>query len=370
VGDRLHVLLVSAWYPAPDEPVGGLFVRDQARAACLHCDVTVLARATPDTPRESREDGLRVLRVLPATGAGLMVNIRRLAAMDAAVRQLRREAHPPDVVHGHVYYAAFLAVLLGRLHRLSVVVSEHYTGFLGGRLSLFHKAVARITFRYATLVCPVSAMLEQSLVRLEPQGRYTVVPETVDVEAFAAEVRPARGLSGPRLLTVAGLFAKKGLPDLLEALRLLLRDHPNSRLEIVGGGPDREALESAAVGLPVTFLGERSREHVAALMSEADVLVMPSLVETFGIAPLEALAAGLAVVATTAFPVADIIADLGGVIVPPADPRALCAAVASVLAGQAPVRPDAAAEIRRRFGLEATGRQWEAIYRSVVDGSS
>jgi glycosyltransferase involved in cell wall biosynthesis len=370
VAGRIHVLLVSAWYPAPDEPVGGLFVRDQARAASLHCDVTVLARATPDTPRDSREDGVRVLRVLPATGAGagVIVNIRRLAAIHAALQQLRREAHPPDVVHGHVYYAAFLAVLLGPLHRLSVVVSEHYSGFLGGRLSLLHKAVARITFRYATLVCPVSALLEQSLVRLEPRGRYMVVPVTVDVEAFAAGVRPERDLSGPRLLTLAG--PTKGLPDLLEALRLLLPNHPNSRLEVVGGGPDREALESAAVGLPVTFLGERSREHVAALMREADVLVMPSLLETFGIAPLEALAAGLPVVATTAYPVADIIADLGGVIVPPADPRALCAAVASVLAGHAPVRPDAAAEIRRRFGLEATGRQWEAIYRSVVDGSS
>ena len=368
MADRLNVLLVSAWYPAPDEPVGGLFVRDQARAAALHCDVTVLARAAPGAPRDSRESGLRIMRVLPATGAGLIVNVRRLVAMSRAVRQLRGEGHPLDVVHGHVYYAAFLAVLVGRLHRLPVVVSEHYTGIVEGRLGLRNRVLARITFRYADLVCPVSKRLEQSMVRLEPRGRYAVVPATVDVEAFAGRVRRETSPPGPRVLTLAGLFAKKGIPYLLEALRLLVRKYPNAHLDLVGDGPDRSTLESAAAGLPVSFLGVRSRDEIVALMHGADVLVMPSIIETFGIAPLEALAAGLPVVATTAFPVADVIAELGGVIVPPADPPALSAAVASVLAGDSRVRPDAAAEICRRFGLEATGRRWEAIYRSVIDG--
>jgi glycosyltransferase involved in cell wall biosynthesis len=125
-------------------------------------------------------------------------------------------------------------------------------------------------------------------------------------------------------------------------------------------------LESAAEGLPVTFLGGKSREEVRGLMQGADVLVMPSILETFGIAPLEALAAGVPVVATTAFPVADLIADLGGLIVPPADPAALRDAIASVLDEGITVAGDAAAEVRRRFGFEAMGRRWEAVYRSVV----
>lgn len=364
---RLHVLLVSAWYPTPDDPASGLFVRDQARAVSLHCDVTVLARATPGQPTESTEDGLHVMRVLPARGTGLIVNLRRLAAMSAAVRQLRRHGRPPDLVHGHVYYAAFLAVLVGRLHRLPVIVSEHYSDTAAGRLSLRETVLARITFRYADLVCPVSTPLEQSLVRLEPRGRYVVAPPTVDAEAFAGLKRPPARDSSPRLLTVAGLYAEKGVVYLLEALRLLVRHYPGARLDIVGDGPDREALESTAEGLPVNFCGGRPREDVMALMQSADVFVVPSLLETFGIAPFEALCAGVPVVATSAFPRADLIADLGGLVVPSADPLALSDAIASVVTGQAHVRADAASEINGIFGLEASGRRWDEIYRSVLE---
>jgi glycosyltransferase involved in cell wall biosynthesis len=358
---------VSAWYPAPDEPAHGLFVRDQGRAAALRCDVTVLTRAAPGAPRDETESGVRVLRVLPASGEGLIANMKRLLAIIVAVRQLRREGHPPDLIHGHVYYAALLAVLVGRLYRIPVVVSEHYTGIVEGRLSLRDRLIARLTFRYADLVCPVSALLKQALVRLEPRGRYVVVRNAVDVDSFGAGPSREQPPSGAQLITVGGLFAKKGLPYLLDALRLLLREHPHAHLQIAGDGPDRHELESMAAGLPVAFLGECSRDEVAQLMQDADVLVMPSVVETFGIAPLEALAAGLPVVATTAFPVANVIAELGGLIVPPADPTALCEAVASVLAGQSHVRADAQAELQRRFGLKVIGRRWEAIYRSVIN---
>lgn len=366
MGHRLHVLLVSAWYPAPDEPAYGLFVRDQARAAALCCDVTVLSRATPGAPRDSTDEGVRVLRVLPATGAGVTTNLKRIRAISAAVRELRREGHPADLIHGHVYYAAFLAVLVGRIHRLPVVVSEHYSGIVQGTLSRRDTVIARITFRSADVVCPVSSRLKQSLATLEPRGRYIVVRNAVDVDAFAGSQRAQPSPSGPQLLTVGGLFAPKGIPYLLDALRLLLRDYPTAHLEIAGAGPDRQELESIADGLPVTFLGARLREEVVKLMERADVLVMPSIVETFGIAPLEALAAGLPVVATTAFPVADLIAELGGVVVPPANASALCEAVASVLDGRSRVRSDAAEVLRDRFGLEATGRRWGAIYRAVI----
>lgn len=370
MSDRLHVLLVSAWYPTPDNPVEGLFVRDQARAVSVSCDVTVLSRAMPSLGSDVSENGIRVLRVLPASGSGLITNVKRLLAINAALRRLRREGHPPDLIHAHVYYAAFLAVLIGRTHRLPVVVSEHDTHIVEGRLSRRDRAIARITFRLADMVCPVSALLERSLSILEPRGRYVVVQNAVDVEAFATGARRTHSSSSPRLLTVSGLFRGKGIPYLFEALGLLLSEYPTAHLEIAGDGPERNNLVSLAEGLPVAFLGSCSRDDVKRLMDEADILVMSSVVETFGIAPLEALASGLAVVATTAFPVADVISDLGGVIVPPSNPLALRDAIASVLAGERRVRSDASVELSRRFGLGATGRRWEEIYRSVVTSPS
>jgi glycosyltransferase involved in cell wall biosynthesis len=165
---------------------------------------------------------------------------------------------------------------------------------------------------------------------------------------------------------VAGLYEKKGIPYLLDALRHVLDRFPDSTLMVVGEGPDRPTLEAMAGELPVEFLGERSRVELAELMQEADIFVTASVLETFGIAPLEALAAGLPVVATSAYPVASLISDLGGWVVPPADSPALSDAIVS--AWVEPHRPqgDAAAEINRRFGLEVTARRWDSIYQAIV----
>ena len=368
-GDRLHVLLVSTWYPAHDKPFDGLFVRDQARAVSLYCEVTVVSPTAAGMPRDSADGQLRVLRVLP-NGAGLMANIRRFLVIAAVVRQLRREGRGPDLIHAHVYYTAFLAVLVGRLYGVPVVVSEHLSDIIEGLLSRFHAAFARFTFRSAAVVCPVSSVLKRSLAVLEPRGRYIVVGNSVDVEAFASPTFRARACTRPSLLTVGGLFKYKGIPYLLEALRVLLGNHPNARLEIAGDGPDRDELEAMAEGLPVVFLGPRSRSEVAALMRKADVLVMPSIVETFGIAPLEALAAGLPVVATSAFPTADVISELGGVIVPPRDSPALADAISRLVGGRSHAQDNAAAEIAGRFGLETSGRRWRVIYDGVIHGAS
>lgn len=358
---------MSGWYPAPDEQGTGTFVRDQARAAAQLCDVAVVTQATNDAPRDSIDEGVRVLRVVPFEQAGLLSNVKRLLVVDAALRQLRREGAAPDVIHGHVFYGAFLAVVIARLRRLPVVVSEHYSALMQGHLSWRERIMARFTYRYADLVCPVSEPLRDGLLALQARGAYTVVPNGVDVDAFAGLQRRVRGTSGPRLITVGGLYAeKKGIAYLLDALRLLIAKDPDATLAIVGDGPDRQMLESMAVGLPVKFLGGCSRTEVIELMQQADLFVAPSLLETFGIAPLEALAAGLAVVATDAYPIAGLIAELGGMIVPRADSHALSEAIASALDKQLAPRSDASAEIRRRFGLEATGRRWEAIYRSVI----
>ena len=367
MSDRLRILLVSGWYPAPGEQGSGTFVRDQARAAAQLCDVAVVTQAAHDAPRDSIDEGVRVLRVVPFEQSGLLSNVKRLLVVDATVRQLRREGAAPDVIHGHVFYGAFLAVAIARLRRLPVVVSEHYSALVEGPLSRRERLMARFTYRYADLVCPVSEPLRDSLLVLQPHGAYTVVGNGVDVDAFDGLQRRGRGASGPCLITVAGLYAeKKGIAYLLDALRLLLAKFPHATLAIVGEGPDRKVLESMAVGLPVKFLGECTRTEVVALMQQADLFVAASLLETFGIAPLEALAAGLPVVATDAYPVADLIVELGGIIVPRGDSGALCEAITSALDKQLAPRSDAAAELHRRFGLEVTGRRWEAIYRSVI----
>jgi glycosyltransferase involved in cell wall biosynthesis len=364
---RLHILVIPAWYPSPENPVAGIFVRDLARAVAIGNDVTVLAPTSSIAPPDNYEKGVRTLRLPPTRGIGRPARgYSQFHAISRAVSRLRKEGRPPDVVHAHVFAAGFFAVLVGRRWRLPVVVSEHHSDVVEGRLVGLDARVARSAYRYADLVCPVSPLLERSLLALEPRARCQVVPNVVDIDAFSLP-RPAAGPTPRRhVLAVSSLSGYKGLRYLLDAIRLLAAERPGLTLTIIGEGPERATLESLAAGLPVAFLGTRSRAEIAARMSEADVFAMPSLVETFGIAAVEALAARLPVVVTSNCGVAELVAAHGGTVVPPADSGALRDALAVLLDRSDNLPPSATADLRGTYGHEAIRRRWLSIYDSLL----
>ncbi len=363
---RLRILIVPQWYPSERDPVGGIFIADQARAAALHHDVTVLVPGRPDAqPSGHQDDGVQTLALLrPGRDSGNQP-LARLRQIDSAIRHLVKNDARPDVIHAHTFSAGALSVLIGLRWRLPVIVSEHHTDLIEHLVVGWNERVARFAYSRAGLVCPVSEPLARSITELEPRARCDVVENVVEVDRFAM-ARPHTPRTSQRLLTVAGLVRQKGLPFLLDALRELVREFPDATLDIVGDGPDRETLQSLASDLPVTFSGARTRNEVAARMHAADALVMPSLVETFGIAAVEGLAASLPVIVTDAFPVADLIAENGGIVVPTADADALRHAMAAILTDRPILGPHVSGELRARFGPDAIGARWDSVYRRVI----
>jgi glycosyltransferase involved in cell wall biosynthesis len=158
-----------------------------------------------------------------------------------------------------------------------------------------------------------------------------VIPNGLDHAAFAArEPRPRIR----RLITVANLRREKSHETLIAAAARLVREVPDLRLQFVGAGPRRAELEAlvAARGLSahVEFLGHR--EDVPALLAQADAYVLPSRSEAFPNGAIEAMAAGLPVVASAVGGLLDLIEDgRTGLLVPPADDEALAAAVRSLI---------------------------------------
>ena len=371
---RLRVLVVPKWYPWPDEPVLGLFCREHARALSGRHDVVVLASRATRSPgfavyrlTDEVEDGLRTIRVLyrrPRVRALAMVC--QVAGMLAALVRLWREGSRPDVVHAHVFSAALPALVIGRLSRATVVVTEHYTGFQRGLIRGSDLLTARVAFTAADLVAPVSADLGGHLGRIAPRARMRVMPNVVDTEVFTAATNG--GHAGPvRLLTVGALAEKKGHAHLLDALAEL-RTPRDATLDLVGGGELREQLEAQAqrLGLSeaVRFHGELPKERVAELMRGADLFVLPSLFETFGCVLIEAMASGLPSVATRVGGVPELLDAQAGLLVAPADPGALAAASEAALERGF----DSAAIARRareRYSYETVARGWTAIYEEL-----
>jgi D-inositol-3-phosphate glycosyltransferase len=168
-----------------------------------------------------------------------------------------------------------------------------------------------------------------------------IIPHLVDTEVFVPrdkqESRRALGLPEgiPLVLFVGRLDPVKALPDLLLAFAIL-SERSECRLVLVGDGPERNRLRQLAGRLrivdKVQFVGPKPRREVASWMSAADLLVLPSVSEGFGLVLAESIACGRPVVATRCGGPEDIVTPELGRLAPCASPEALSDGIAEVLA--------------------------------------
>ncbi len=150
--------------------------------------------------------------------------------------------------------------------------------------------------------------------------------------------RQTAGHAG-RLLFVGRLTAQKGVPILLAALAQALAVRPDLTLTLVGDGPDRPALEAQAHSLglseAITFMGYRNQDEVADLLAASSALVLPSFAEGVPVVLMEAMAAGLPVVATQIAGIPELVQDgISGKLVAPSDEDALAEAIVEVVNSQ------------------------------------
>ncbi len=165
-----------------------------------------------------------------------------------------------------------------------------------------------------------------------------MVPEPIDLAGWEARFARAlrRPAERPTVLCVARMYPRKRIGDLLEAASRLRDRLPDVQIRIVGGGPEytRMLRLSARLGLEdsVLFLGEVSRARLAEEYVNADCFCLPSVQEGFGIVFLEAMAAGLPVVACRAAAVPEVVPDgAAGLLVEPRDPGRLAEALETLL---------------------------------------
>jgi len=243
---------------------------------------------------------------------------------------------------------------------------------LGSRRELNpDKTAAKIALQRHAYRCAHAVVANSSAAKgqLEREGlaasRVCVIPNGVTVERFRSEprVRPLR-----TILTVANLRREKAHDVLFEAAARLSTSHPELSFEIAGDGPRAAELRALAerlgIGGRVRFLGHV--EDVASLLARADLFVLPSTSEAFPNAAMEAMAAGLPVIASAVGGLLDLV-DHGrtGLLVPPSDPAALAGAIASIAAdpGRA-ARLGAAArdEVAQRYSFGRMVRSFEDLY--------
>lgn len=202
------------------------------------------------------------------------------------------------------------------------------------------------------------------------EDRIRVIPNGVELDLFAA-AEPAKLPEGRRILFVNRLDPRKGFPVMVEAFGRLAAEQPDAVLVVVGDGRDRGALRDlpADVRARVVMLGAVAHHDLPTYHAASEVFCAPATGgESFGIVLVEAMAAGLPVVASDIPGYREVVRDgVEGILVPPRDPGALAGAIGRVL-GDADLAAALGAAGRNRalrYSWDTVVGEVESVYREV-----
>jgi glycosyltransferase involved in cell wall biosynthesis len=287
------------------------------------------------------------------------------------------------LLHLHTSQAHGLGAAAARLagkRRPRVVVTRRVDhsiyrhSFLGLDRLKYAKAADRI-------LC-VSERVRRSMVEDGvPEPMLAVVKSGVDLARFegagarAGAARAALGVppEAPLVGTVGQCSPEKGHDVLVEATPLLLREHPEAHVLVVGEGPQRAALarQASLLGVEGRVRLPGFREDVPAILAALDVFAFPSLDEGLGTSVLDALASRRPVVASSVGGIPEVVEDRRhGLLVPPRDPAALATAIGWMLAHPAEASAMAAAgreRVEREFGVDGMVEGTIREYRRALD---
>ena len=306
-----------------------------------------------------------------------------VCALFYLVRLIRERR--PDIVHTHTSKAGILGRLAARIvgHR-AVVHSPHghiFYGYFGPRTTQVFIDMERLAARWARRITTLTERGKRDHVRtrIAPSKKFVTIHCGIPVKEFAAAgaaraaARRDLGYSSHDLVVgwVGRLVDIKGCGDFIRASALVGREVPSARFLVAGEGPESGALRTLAAQLGVAdrvrFLGQRT--DVPRIMAALDAFVLSSINEGLGRVLVEAMAAGVPVVATSVGGVPEVVIDgQTGRLVSPRNPRAIANAVTQLLRNKSERKRLArnGRQHAERFDLDIMVERFAALYAEVL----
>jgi len=386
----MRLLTFSTLYPNAADPSHGVFVETRLRHLVASGEVSARVVAPvayfPSTharfgrwarqaaaPAAERRFDLDIEHprylAIPRFGMRLAPYLLHAGAAPAIARMMRAGDRFDAIDAHYLYPDGVAAVWLGRRFGLPVVLTARgsdvtqWPNYVAPRRLILNACAG------AAAIITVSEGLRDGLVGIGvPRGRVTVLRNGVDVAEFSPRdrdaARAALGLTGPALLSVGSLIARKGHDVTIRALAAL----PGWTLLIAGEGPERGALLALAAELGVAdrvrLLGPWPHGELASLYSAADISCLSSSREGMANVLLESMACGTPVVASPIPGNDEVVRPPGGIIAAARTPDAIAAAVRD-LHTDPPAR-DATRAYACGFGWEPTTRGQIDLFSRVI----
>jgi len=377
----------------PPRVVGGIARHCEGLAKALvnqKHDVHLITLDFPGSPDYEEIDGVKVYRTSTELGHPnfltwvLMFNhflSKRMADITKKVDF--------DVMHVHDWLAAFSGISFKHYIKKPMVLTVHSTEV--GRAQGLHSpdsfSINGIEWwstyeANRVIVCSQSMKKEICNHFNIPEKKVDVIPNAIDIEKYQTSID--RGLVRQRygvgwgeklVLCVGRLVSQKGIEYFIRAIPQIARHFPEAKYIIVGEGWSRDSLEAEARAsghaTKIRFTGFASDQEVINLMTSADVLVVPSIYEPFGIVALEGMATGVPVVASQVDGLAEIIEhDRTGIFVFPKNPESIAWGIERILSDYDHAKwmtENAKEKLHKAYSWEAVAMKTVEVYKKVIE---
>ncbi|MDX9777533.1 MAG: glycosyltransferase family 4 protein [bacterium] len=384
----MKIFILPSWYPYPSKPVNGTFFKDHAEALAEagHQVVSVATeivslheffRVRKDLGmRTFEEKGVKTYQHLivnrhPKQPEAFYRHYRKLLKelLDSAIA---REGKP-DLIHVHSSLWAGAALASYKLN-IPFIVSEHLKEFLIYKgFSDFQQQLIQDCYHNAEAVISPSTAVEKRIrqyFKLPETCRSYVVGNMVDTDFF----KPAGSkpfVNRFTFLVVAMLRPEKRIDKIIEAFISIGNTHL-AKIRVVGDGPEYrhlvETAQSCSLTRQVEFIRETGRDVVLKNLQKADVCMLYSAMETFGVSLVEAMSCGVPVIAGNIGGANDFVNESNGILVPVDNPIELQDAMKVMIEHpQKYDRKKIREDIVKRYDKKVIIKKLEEIYAGIIN---
>lgn len=317
----MHILVLPSWYRDPERFSSGSFFHQQAialaeighRVAIVYVESRSLRyfslgkfirdnhfQISQKEEKGALEFCCKGWSFRPQTRFGAWIMIwQTLRLVERYIRQYGK----PDVIHAHSsLWAGYIGKILSEKYSIKYVLTEHASSFVSDDFKSWVRPYISLALKHASLSLAVSGKLADCMRKFCKTKDIVVFPNFIDTFFFRNTAFTDKTKDGFVFFSLGNLIPVKGFDILCQAFANAFRDDENVKLIIGGSGYLERELKKEVYNLGVQkqiiFLGQIGREEVAKYMNYADVFVLASRMETFGVVFAEAMAAGKPVVAT------------------------------------------------------------------------
>lgn len=320
----MNILMMPTWYFEANNPFAGIFTTEQSINLGKNCNVAIYYPL--DTTMDRKFSSGYEKELLTYRSKLLKSKIPKISTAANAIRiikefRLIKREFKPDLIHAHVANpAGFYAVMLGKIFKIPVIITEHCPSnmLVNSKLNYYMANYAYKNSKYN--IC-VSEYLRDNLKAMYSEINFDVIYNGINIAENIEMGELKETKDKINISFVAGFYNKdiKGMQYLLPAIKKLRGKGYNIILHIVGGGKFQQHYINISKELGIfpicKFYGYLEKEKTLKIVSNTDFMVSSSLTETFGCAIAEALMLGKPVVITNSGGPESFVNDQVGVIV-------------------------------------------------------